>query len=161
MAILQEKRIRVIEGKDEFGYHLFMMGGYPYYIPDEPRVFEEGLNSQSGLILPISEKQMKMKTSRFIGFRLRFDSSEHTTLEFGIDPNQLSWTEIEIEFSIRRIIYRVDLSNRIHIVNERDPMIPPEHHLLVGPSAMIGQAVLALSHQKAAELTAWIMNNST
>lgn len=160
MSILQ-KRIVVVENKEEFRYHLFNMGGNPYYIPDDPIVFEDGLNTQSGLILPISEKQMKMRLSKFIGFRLRFDSSEHTTVEFGIDPMKLSWTEIDIEFTVRRFVYKVDGDKKFHILDEKDPMIPPEHHLLVGPSALIGQAVLGFTHAKATEMATWILNNST
>lgn len=159
--LMKQPHISLMIGKEEFGYHrMENEDGVPFYVQDNEIIFEEGVNSDTVLFVPLTEKSFaKDRKSKFVMFRLRFDSSEHSTLMFGIDPNQLSWTDIELKASINRIIYHIDKEQKFVVDEVRDPMYPPSINHIRAPSQSIGGIVLELIEDEINRFGPWVLQH--
>ena len=159
--IMKRKHINLLWNQSMYGYHLMISPeGVPYYVPDNEIVFEEGVHSDTVLLVPIEEKVfLKDRKSKFCAYRIRYDSFEHSTIVFGTDPNNLSWTEIQITGSVNRVIYSIDRSLCLVVHEERDPMLPPHTTRITAPSEAIGAMVLDSIEEDIQSIGDWLMKH--
>lgn len=147
MMILNEEEINIVENNQVFKYELLLTSDDdPVYKPTDDLIFEEGVNTDSFLIIPIFYKSWKRPNpkSSYSIYRIRFDSRRQitTSLVFGPDPNGLSWSEIEIKTSVRKLVVSIGKDRNIYVQREFDPLYPPMISEFNAPSSMIGKIVL-------------------